>query len=189
MRLTKPTSLVTWLTLSALLVSMCAGTALSRKTSAQTINETNGQDVAEARQEPGTLSRYAIDLTTLAREQNLETVQGYDAEISRVIDSLSGGSSKAPLIIGQSDFDRGAIARGVAFKVASGNVPEELLGKSVYSLNLDALAKSAKTSQEFEARLQAVFAEAESDSGRVILFSIRFTNMSERAPQPSPPRL
>src|SRR5205814_10394542 len=100
----------------------------------------------------------------------LEAGEGFDAEVARVVAQLSRTSVKAPVVIGESDADRGAIARAVAFRVIAGDVPENLRGKKVLSLSLDALAKGAKTSEQFEQRLQAVFAAAELARDEIILF-------------------
>src|SRR6185503_2784256 len=148
-------------------VSMCAGLTVSRSASAQTNNQVKSESPSS--KTGGALDRYAIDLTRQALQRKLETVDGFEGEISRVIAMLSG-SVKAPLVISQSDVDRGMIARGVALKIAFGDVPENLRGKTVYSLSLDALAKDAGNSQEFEQRLQAVLANAEAASSEVILF-------------------
>ncbi|HWL74054.1 MAG TPA: S8 family serine peptidase, partial [Burkholderiaceae bacterium] len=73
-------------------------------------------------------------------------------------------------MIGASDADRGSVARGVALRVASGKVPVNLQGRRVCSLDLDALAKDAKTSEEFNQRVQSVFAAAAATRDEIILF-------------------
>src|SRR5256714_1877797 len=162
---TKHAPAITWLTIAALLISMCASLAFSRNTNAQSAELEKQETDARA-----VLTRYTVDLTRLASQRQLEPVQGFDAEIARVITQLSGARAKAPIVVGESDADRGAIARGVAFRLLAGNAPENLRGKKVLSLSLDALAKDAKTSAQFEQRLQAVFTAAESSRNEVILF-------------------
>src|SRR6185369_12350244 len=151
----------TWLIISAVLVSMCAGSTFTRTTSAQTGEQPNSHSA---------LDQYAINLTTQALQRKIEPVDNFEVEIERVITSLANSSTKAPLLISQSDADRSAIARGVALRIALGNVPENLRGKSVYSLSLDALAKGAASSHDFEQRLQSVLRDAEAQSKQVILF-------------------
>jgi len=126
---------------------MCAGMTFTRTTSAQTSEQTNSRSA---------LDQYAINLTTQALQRKFEAVENFEVEIERVISSLANSSTKAPLLISQSDADRSAIARGVALRIALGNAPENLRGKSVYSLSLDALAKGATSSHDFEQRLQSV---------------------------------
>src|SRR6185436_4479481 len=101
---------VTLLTLSALLVSMCAGLTVSRSASAQTNNQVKSESPSS--KTGGALDRYATDMTRQALQGKLEAVDAFDAEINRVIAILSG-TAKAPLLIGHSDLDRGMIARGV----------------------------------------------------------------------------
>ena len=115
------------------------------------------------------LSKYATDLTLLAHLGKLEAAHGCEADVDRVLASLSV-TGKAPVVVGESDLDRDAIARGVAARIAFGEAPEALRDKRVFRLSLDALAKGAKTSAEFENRVEAVFAEAEKADGQIILF-------------------
>jgi hypothetical protein len=102
-------------------------------------------------------------------EGKLEVSPEHDPDVARVIASLAA-AGKTPVVVGESDFDRDAIARGVALKIASGNVPDSLRGKRVFRLRLDALAKGAKTSEEFVSRVQAVFAEASQTADQIVLF-------------------
>src|SRR5436190_8420601 len=153
-----------WISLPLLLMCLCASIPFSQRTTAELIkNDQSGN------QPHPVLSRYATDLTLLALQGKLELTRDHDADIARVIASLSA-MTKAPLVVGESDLDREAIACGVAFRVAYGDVPETLRDKRVLSLSLDALAKDAKTSSEFANRVQSVFSEAEEAEGKVILF-------------------
>src|SRR3984893_8119310 len=173
MKSNKHTPATTWITMFALLGSMCAGLTFGRRTSAQSNEKTVATGDRETRGRTDSqyplLSKYSTDLTLLARTGKLETARGYEADVARVIVSLSV-TGKAPVVVGESDLDRDAIARGVAFRIAFGDVPETLRNKRVFRLSLDALAKGAKTSEEFESRVQIVFAEAEKADGQIILF-------------------
>src|SRR6266850_444125 len=162
---TKRTPVVTWIALVAILASMCTGLSFGRRAAAQSQSEIR---TANDNKYP-TLSKYATDLTLLALNGKLEPARGFETSIASVIASLAT-AGKAPLVLGESDLDRDAIARGVASRIAIGNVPDTLRNKRVFRLNLEALAKGAQTSEEFEARVQAVFAEAEQAHGQVILF-------------------
>src|SRR5437588_7874485 len=155
-----------WITTLALLVSMFAGLTFSQRTSAQ---KTNREITSQADVKYPLLSKYATDLTLLALNGKLDKASDRDADVARVIASLSA-TSKAPVVVSESDLDRDAIARGVAIKVAFGDVPDSLRNKRVFRLSLDALAKGAKTSDEFVRRVQLVFAEAAQANGKVILF-------------------
>jgi len=115
------------------------------------------------------LKRFARNLTQQARLGKLQAVSGYDAEIAHVVKTLSD-SSRTPVLVGESNLDRSAIAQGLAIRIASGDVPAALRGKHIFSLSLDAIAASARTSQEFENCVQAIIAETEKSNGEVVLF-------------------
>jgi len=149
---------------------MCASLTFSQRSAAQSGKETTGRQKREvADSKYPLLSKYATDLTLLALSDKLEPVRGYEASIARVIASLST-TAKAPLVLGESDLDRDAIARGVALRIAFGNVPETLRDKRVFRLSLEALARGAETSADFENRIQTLFAETAQAQGQIILF-------------------
>src|SRR5258707_7655968 len=170
----KNAPIVTWFTASALLISVCAGLVFNQPTAAQS-NE-SGQSASQrnsrgqAASDYPNLQKYASDLTQLALGGKLEPARGRDADIARLIESLGRTTSKAPVVVGEFDLDRNAIARGLAFRIAFGDVPESLRNKHVLSLSLDALAKDAGTSDEFASRVQSVFAEAAQADGQIVLF-------------------
>src|SRR5258708_5975785 len=171
MKRQKYAPIVTWFTGSALLVSVCTGLVFNQPTAAQS-NE-SGQSASQRNsrgQAYPNLAKYATDLTQLALRGKLEPARGRDADIARVIESLGRTTSKAPVVVGEFDLDRNTIARGLAFRIAFGDVPESLRNKHVLSLSLDALAKDAGTSDEFASRVQSVFAEAAQADGQIILF-------------------
>src|SRR5712692_7405289 len=173
MKRQKHAPIVTLFTASALLVSVCAGLAFNQHTAAQS-NEPSQSASRDARSQAASdypaLAKYATDLTQLALRRKLEPANGRDADIGRVIESLGRTTSKAPVVVGEFDLDRNAIARGLAFRVAFGEVPESLRNRHVLSLSLDALAKGAGSSEEFASRVQSVFAEAVKADGQIILF-------------------
>src|SRR5580765_4377843 len=151
------------LTTMALLVSMCASLTFSQRTSANADPLVN-----KSASEYPVLSRYATDLTKLAVAGKLDVTHDHELDVARVIASLA--ATKNPVVVSESDLDREAIARAIAIKIAFGDVPETLRDKRVFRLSIEALAKGAKSSDEFSARVQAVFAEAAQAEGRVILF-------------------
>ena len=165
----KRTPVVTWITIAAVLVSMCASLSFSQRSAAQSGKATTIRQQQDANTKYPILSKYATDLTLLALSGKMEAVRGYEASIARVIASLST-TAKTPLVLGESDLDRDAIARGVAARIAFGNVPDTLRNKRVFRLSLEALARGAQTSAEFENRIQAVITETEQAQGQVILF-------------------
>jgi len=142
---------------------MCASLTFSQRASAST-----DQSVSKGANEFPVLSRYATDLTKLAAAGKLDAARDRETDVARVMASLS--AAKNPVVVSESDLDREVIARTIAVKIAFGDVPETLRNKRVFRLSIEALAKGAKSSDEFSARVQAVFAEAAQAEGRVILF-------------------
>ncbi|MEA1927781.1 MAG: ATP-dependent chaperone ClpB [Candidatus Auribacterota bacterium] len=116
------------------------------------------------------LTRFARDLTDLARQGKLDPVIGRDNEIRRVIQVLSRRTKNNPVLIGEPGVGKTAIAEGLATRIMTGDVPEGLKNKRLLSLDIGALVAGAKYRGEFEDRLKAVLAEVETAAGEIILF-------------------
>lgn len=116
------------------------------------------------------LNRYAIDLNERARAGKLDPVIGRDDEIRRVLQILSRRSKNNPILIGEPGVGKTAIAEGLAQRIVRGDVPEDLLQKRIYSLDMGALIAGAKYKGEFEERLKSVVNEVIASNGDVILF-------------------
>ena len=116
------------------------------------------------------LNKYAKNLNQLARENKLDPVIGRDEEIRRVLQILSRRTKNNPILIGEPGTGKTAIAEGIAQRITTGDVPEDLKSKQVFSLDMGALIAGAKYKGEFEERLKAVVKEVISAEGNIILF-------------------
>lgn len=131
-----------------------------------------GEKVTSSSQEESyqSLSKFAKNLNALARDGKLDPVIGRDEEIRRVVQILSRRTKNNPLLIGEPGVGKTAIAEGIAHRIINGDVPENLLDKTIYSLDMGALVAGAKYKGEFEERLKAVVKEVQTSDGNIILF-------------------
>ncbi|HEY8366838.1 MAG TPA: ATP-dependent chaperone ClpB [Bacteroidia bacterium] len=116
------------------------------------------------------LSKYARNLNEAASTGKLDPVIGRDEEIRRVLHILSRRTKNNPVLIGEPGVGKTAIAEGLAHRIVSNDVPENLRTKVVYSLDMGALIAGAKYKGEFEERLKSVVKEVQSSDGEIILF-------------------
>ncbi len=123
------------------------------------------------------LGKYARDLTALAAEGKLDPVVGRDEEIRRVIQVLSRRTKNNPVLIGEPGVGKTAIAEGLAVRILKQDVPENLVGKKLMSLDMGALIAGAKYRGEFEDRLKAVIKEVTQSDGQIILFIDEIHNL------------
>jgi len=131
-----------------------------------------GENVTSASAEEtyNTLQKYARNLNQLAREGKLDPVIGRDEEIRRVLQILTRRTKNNPILIGEPGVGKTAIAEGLAHRIINGDIPENLKGNVIYSLDMGALIAGAKYKGEFEERLKAVIKEVISSNGEIILF-------------------
>lgn len=116
------------------------------------------------------LNKYATNLNEAARKGKLDPVIGRDEEIRRVLQILSRRTKNNPILIGEPGVGKTAIAEGLAHRLVSGDIPENLKTKQLYSLDMGALVAGAKYKGEFEERLKSVIKEVIDADGEIILF-------------------
>ncbi|WP_210488093.1 ATP-dependent chaperone ClpB [Rufibacter aurantiacus] len=116
------------------------------------------------------LKRYAIDLNEQARLGKIDPVIGRDEEIRRVLQILSRRTKNNPILLGEPGVGKTAIVEGLAQRIVSGDVPENLKTKTIMSLDMGLLVAGAKYKGEFEERLKAVIKEVVDSEGEIVLF-------------------
>lgn len=116
------------------------------------------------------LEKYAKNLNDLASKGKLDPVIGRDDEIRRVLQILSRRTKNNPVLIGEPGVGKTAIAEGLAHRIISGDVPENLKSKKIFSLDMGALIAGAKYKGEFEERLKSVVKEVIESDGEIVLF-------------------
>ena len=116
------------------------------------------------------LEKYARNLNQAADKGMLDPVIGRDEEIRRVLQILSRRTKNNPMLIGSPGVGKTAIAEGLAHRIVTGDVPENLKDKVIYSLDMGALIAGAKYKGEFEERLKSVVKEVIGAEGDIVLF-------------------
>ncbi|MDY2624754.1 MAG: ATP-dependent Clp protease ATP-binding subunit [Coriobacteriales bacterium] len=120
-------------------------------------------------EEGSVLEDFGRDLTQQATEGKLDPVIGRERETERVMQILSRRTKNNPLIIGEPGVGKTAVVEGLAQLVADEQVPDILIGKKIYMLDISALVAGSKYRGEFEDRLKRVLKEVR-DDGNIILF-------------------
>ena len=116
------------------------------------------------------LNKYAKNLNQLAQEGKLDPVIGRDEEIRRLLQILSRRTKNNPILVGEPGTGKTAIAEGLAHRIIDGDVPENLINKQIFALDMGALIAGAKYKGEFEERLKAVIKEVTKSDGDIVLF-------------------
>ncbi len=123
-----------------------------------------------------TLDQFGRDLTEEARKGNIDPVIGRQKEIDRVIQILSRRTKNNPCLIGEPGVGKTAIAEGLALKIVSGEAPEHLKDKRLFSLDLSGMVAGTKYRGDFEERIKNAMNEVK-NAGNVILFIDELHNL------------
>ena len=116
------------------------------------------------------LNKYAKNLNELARSNKLDPVIGRDEEIRRTLHILSRRTKNNPILVGEPGVGKTAIVEGLANRIISGDVPENLKSKTIFALDMGLLIAGAKYKGEFEERLKSVIKEVGDSDGEIIMF-------------------
>ena len=138
--------------------------ALKDVRGSQRVTTQNPEDVYQA------LEKYGRDLNELAKAGKLDPVIGRDEEIRRVLQVLSRRTKNNPVLIGEPGVGKTAIAEGIAHRIVSGDVPENLKTKRIVALDMGALVAGTQFRGQFEERMKAVLKEVQESNGEIILF-------------------
>ncbi len=138
--------------------------ALKDVRGSQRVTSQNPEDTYQA------LDKYGKDLNELARTGKLDPVIGRDEEIRRVLQVLSRRTKNNPVLIGEPGVGKTAIAEGIAHRIVSGDIPENLKTKKIVALDLGAMVAGTQFRGQFEERMKALLKEVTESKGEIILF-------------------
>ncbi len=116
------------------------------------------------------IAKYTTDFTKLASEGKLDPVIGRDEEIRRTIQVLSRRTKNNPVLIGNPGVGKTAIVEGLAERIISRDIPENLQNKKLLSLDLGAMMAGAMFRGQFESRFKAILKAVKDANGEIILF-------------------
>ncbi len=145
-------------------------TAQALNTAIEDLRGGKKADSANAESTYDAMEKFARDLTQAARDGKLDPVIGRDEEIRRTVQILARRTKNNPALIGEPGTGKTAIAEGLALRIANGDVPDSLKGRTLMSLDMGALIAGAKYRGEFEERLKSVLDEVKHADGQIILF-------------------
>ena len=115
------------------------------------------------------LNQFGKDLTQAAKNNELDPVIGRTEEIERIVQILCRRTKNNPVLIGEPGVGKSAVVEGLSQRIVEGNIPELLLNKRVFSLDLSGMVAGTKYRGEFEERMKNAMDELK-QAGNVILF-------------------
>jgi type VI secretion system protein VasG len=116
------------------------------------------------------LKKYCIDMTERAREGKMDPVTGRDEEIRQIVDILMRRRQNNPILTGEAGVGKTAVVEGFAQRLARGDVPPQMQGVSLLSLDIGLLQAGASMKGEFEQRLRQVIDEVQASPKPIIMF-------------------
>ena len=128
------------------------------------VSESNAENLYKS------LEKFSVDLTKLASDGLLDPVVGRDVEIARVSQTLIRRTKNNPILVGGAGVGKTAIVEGLANRIVSGDVPDELKDRRLIALDMSSMLAGAKFRGEFEERLKSVIDEIKQAKGEIIVF-------------------
>lgn len=132
-------------------------------------NMENPSETAEIQGSPSSLSKFARNLNALASDGIIEPSIGRDEEVRRILQILSRKTKNNPILVGEPGTGKTAIVEGIAHRIVRGDVPQDMLGLKIFTLDLSLLIAGASMQGEFEDRLKSIIEEAKADKN-IVLF-------------------
>ncbi|MEO1258052.1 MAG: AAA family ATPase [Bacteroidota bacterium] len=123
------------------------------------------------------LTRFAVNLNQQAEEGKLDPIVGRDEEIRRVLHILSRRKKNNPILVGEPGVGKTAIIEGIAWRIVSQDVPDNLRTKKIYTLDIAGLLAGAKFKGDFEERLKGIIKQVQKAAGEIILFIDEIHNL------------
>ncbi len=116
------------------------------------------------------LKKYAVNLNEKAENGELDPIIGRTEEIRRILQIISRRRKNNPVIIGESGVGKTAVVEGLVQRIIKADVPDNLKGSIIFSLDMGLLIAGASKQGEFEERLKSVIREVKESGGEAILF-------------------
>ncbi|GAA4933682.1 ATP-dependent Clp protease ATP-binding subunit ClpC [Actinomycetospora succinea] len=117
-----------------------------------------------------TVDQFGVDLTAKARAGELDPVVGREDEVDQTIEVLSRRTKNNPVLIGEAGVGKTAVVEGIAQRIVSGDVPEQLEGKRIVQLDLSGMVAGTRYRGDFEERMTKLVAEVREHSDELIVF-------------------
>ena len=141
---------------------------VARQSRQSSQGEGAGSEV-EAAVQVSALERYTVDLVERAKQGLIDPLVGRDAEVGRLLEVLSRRRKNNPLLVGEPGTGKTAIAEGLAYRIAQGDVPRSFRSTPVYALDLGSLLAGSKYRGDFEARIKDVVKELKDKPGAILV--------------------
>ena len=116
------------------------------------------------------LEKYGINLTELSKEGKIDPVIGREDEIRRIVQILSRRKKNNPVLIGEPGTGKTTVVEGLAKRIVDGDIPENIKGKQIITMDLSAMVAGAMFKGQFEERLKNFIDAAKEQNGDIIVF-------------------